>query len=330
MLPKKLPKEVVDFIYLRMAQETNNAKIAEEAKSIFTLDIKLDSLRSQISKERRNRFIGSNMINGRRIKRLFFDIETSPCLGWFWRPGYNQTVNPNQIIEYAKIICISYKWHGEDAVHSLKWDEKQDDRDMLSEFMDIMDSADESVAHNGDKFDEKWLRTRCIYHSISALPKYKTLDTLKKARQGFVFPSNRLDEIGKYLGVGRKIYTEPDLWKRVWQDNDRKALEDMVQYCNQDVILLEDVFNVMNPYISNNTNATALIHKGKKFGCPECGSNNTELYKTATTSMGTVQRWMKSSCCDKKYKITNKSYMKFMEYKIAKGREEAAQKNTGN
>ena len=52
-------------------------------------------------------------------KRLFFDIETSFNIGWFWRAGYKQAITPEQIIHERKVICISYKWEGEDEVYNL-------------------------------------------------------------------------------------------------------------------------------------------------------------------------------------------------------------------
>jgi len=136
------------------------------------------------------------------INRLYFDIETSPCLGWFWRPSYQTNLNHKNVIEQAKIICICYKWEGKDKVYHLTWDSKQNDKKMLQDFVKVLDSADEIVGHNSDKFDIKWIRTRCLFHNVGMMPDYSSLDTLKEARKGFLFPSNRLDAIGRYTGVG--------------------------------------------------------------------------------------------------------------------------------
>ena len=132
------------------------------------------------------------------LRRLYFDIETSPCLGWFWRPGYNLNLSYDNIIENAKIICISYKWADSDKFYSLSWDGKQNDKEMLKKFIRILNQADEIIGHNSDKFDIKWIRTRCLYHKIPMFPDYVSLDTLKASRKGFNFPSNKLDSIGKY------------------------------------------------------------------------------------------------------------------------------------
>jgi DNA polymerase elongation subunit (family B) len=317
---------MLDHIDRRILEENNSAEIARELVNIFEADVSIASATKKINRRKKKLNISPGNQNGKgnhkpynlnRTRRLLFDIETSPCKGWFYRPGYNVRILPHQIIEYGRIICISYKWHGEDIVHNLRWDENQNDKQMLLEFMEIMNKADECIAHNGDRFDEKWLRTRCIYHRISAFPKYRTLDTLKKARSGFNFPSNKLDEIGKYLGVGRKIKIDPQVWEDVFQRNDREKLQEMVDYCDQDVLLLEDIYNVLFPYITNNTNLTVL-NGGEKFHCSNCASHNTHLSKTATTTMGTVQRWMKCKNCGNQFKITNKAYMDYCELKMKK------------
>jgi DNA polymerase III epsilon subunit-like protein len=76
---------------------------------------------------------------------------------------------------------------------------------MIKAFLKVMAQADEIVAHNGDRFDLKWLRTRALLHGLDVMPSPKTIDTLKWAKRYFNFNSNKLDYIAKYLGVGQKM-----------------------------------------------------------------------------------------------------------------------------
>jgi DNA polymerase elongation subunit (family B) len=292
----------------------NNTTLARIVKEKFKLDSDLDTIRRRISTIR-----SSNTFAVKKpIKRLFFDIETSYAKGWFWRPQYNTNIDYSQIDEHAKIICISYKWQYEDKVHNLKWTKDCDDKQMLIDFTKIMLKADEIVGHNSDRFDEKWIRTRCIFHRIPALPKYKSLDTLKKAKSHFNFPSNRLDYIGDYLGVGRKLETEKGLWQKVIKFNNREALQRMVDYCDQDVFLLESIYEVMMPYIYGNTNFSTL-KGGEKFNCIECGSEHVVLVRTNTTPAGTLQRVMECQSCEKNYNINNSTYQKHLQYIVMNG-----------
>ena len=249
-----------------------------------------------------------------KIKRLFFDIETSPMIVYSWRTGWKLNIPTDNIIEDWKIICISYKWESEDKVHTLTWDENKCDRQMLIDFIKIMNEADECIAHNGDRFDVKKIRTRCIYHRIPMFPKYRTLDTLKKARSGFNFNSNRLDYIAKFLGVGAKLEHEGfNMWVKCMQ-GDEQALKDMVKYCEMDIIVLEDVFLTLQNYTLNNTHVGS--HNGKlKASCPSCGSEDIALLKNSFTAKGTIKRVMECSPCGYTYETTNTAWRQFLEMK---------------
>lgn len=206
-------------------------------------------------------------------RRLFFDIEVSFNLGMFWTSGLKISLGPENIIKERAIICICYKWEDEKEVGWLTWDAKQCDKRMLEKFIKIANSADELVGHNGDKFDLAWIRTRCLYHGIGMFPNYTTIDTLKIARSKFKFNSNKLNYIAKFLGIGQKIHTDFDLWKRIVLNKDKVAMDKMVKYCKMDVILLEKVYKHLATHIAPKT------HYGVIFGqdrgnCPECGSND--------------------------------------------------------
>ncbi len=268
--------------------------------------------RYRLSKEQERELIKMRS-NQLIIKRLYFDIETSPMVVYSWRTGWKLTIGTENIIEDWKIICISYKWEGEDKVHTLDWGKDKDDKKLLEEFIAIANTADELCGHNGDRFDLKKIRTRCIYHRIPMFPNYKTLDTLKKARTGFNFNSNRLDYIAKFLGVGAKLEHEGfNMWVKCMQ-GDKEALEAMKKYCEMDIIVLEDVFLTMQNYIKPNTHA-GVINNNLKYSCPCCGSENVSLLKNNVSAVGTVKRQMSCNDCDYSYEISNSAYMQFLKF----------------
>lgn len=252
--------------------------------------------------------------NQSKIKRLFFDIETAPMTVYTWRVGWKLNIGTDNIIEDWKIICISYKWEHEDKVKNLTWDKNQCDKQMLKDFIEIMNQADECVAHNGDRFDIKKIRTRCIFHRIPMFPNYKTLDTLKKAKSGFNFNSNRLDYIAKFLGVGAKLEHEGfDMWVKCLK-GDKDALKSMVEYCDMDIIVLEDVFLTMQNYIKPNTH-TGVINNNLKYSCSKCGSENVELLRNYVTALGTIKRQMECSDCGGVHEVSNSAYMNYLKFK---------------
>lgn len=238
-------------------------------------------------------------------RRLYFDIETSPNIGLFWQAGYKQNIDYSNIIKERAIICICYKWEDEKEVYEVHWDKNQDDKKLLSEFIKIANQADELVGHNGDNFDLKWIRTRCLFHGVDMFPNYVTIDTLKISRSKFRFNSNRLNYIAQYLGIGQKIKTEFNLWKDIVLNKDAKAMDKMIKYCKKDVILLEKVHKHLNKHVFNKT------HYGVIFGqdrgtCPECGSDHLIIHKRKITASGLRKIQYKCRTCGKHNEKTDK------------------------
>lgn len=230
-------------------------------------------------------------------KRLFFDIETSPNIGLFWEAGWKKTISVDNIIKERAIICICYKWEEQKEVYEVHWDSKQDDKALLQKFVDIANTADELVGHNGDRFDLAWVRTRCLFHKIPMFPVYTTIDTLKVARGKFKFNSNKLNYIADFLGIGRKIKTEFSLWKDICLNKNKAAMDKMLKYCKKDVVLLESVFKALRGHIEPKT------HYGVLFGqdrgsCPECGSDELIISNRRTTATGLKKIQYKCKTCN--------------------------------
>jgi DNA polymerase elongation subunit (family B) len=312
-----LTKEIQEYIRVRYESTQNITHIADEVMKKFNLQTKAETFRRRVGV-----FLEKSNLKKRNseIKRLFFDIETSYYLVptfQFWKVN----INPDNILREKKIICIAYKWQYEDKVHVLKWDENQDDTKLIKDFIQVIKDADEIVAHNGDKFDIKELRTRAILTGNLMFPIYRTLDTLKKSRQYFRFPSNKLDYLGKVLNVGRKLDHEGmKLWIDICEHKNKASLKKMIDYCVQDVAVLEDVYFAISPYIYHNTNM-AVLKGGEKWHCPECASKNVQLSHTDATAMGYIKRHMKCNSCRKFYKISNRTYLKMLEFTLLKSKD---------
>ena len=238
-------------------------------------------------------------------KRLYFDIETSPNIGFFWTAGYKLNITTDSIIKERAIICICYKWEEDKETHSLNWDSKQNDKKMLQDFIKVANEADELIGHNGDKFDLAWIRTRCLFHKIDMFPTYVTIDTLKVSRSKFKFNSNKLNYIAQYLGIGEKIKTEYDLWKDIVLNKDKVAMDKMIKYCKMDVILLEKVHKALNNHIEAKT------HYGVRFGqykgtCPECGSDDIISNGSRISATGVKKIKYQCNTCHKYHTKTDK------------------------
>jgi len=244
-------------------------------------------------------------------KVLIYDLEVSYNIVKSWRVGYNLNINPADIIEERKIICVSYKWLGEDQTYNIQWDKDHDDKFLLEQFIPVLNEADLIVAHNGDRFDLKWIKTRAIYHDLPMLLNYPQFDTLKVAKKKFNFNSNKLDYISEFLGFENKIKTNMKLWDDIIFKSCPIAMDDMIKYCNMDVELLEKVYNKLVYWETPKYH----INAEDKTSSPISGGYNLELVKTVTSNQGTIKRIMKDLDNGRLFEMSNTNYLKYKENK---------------
>lgn len=240
-----------------------------------------------------------------KFKRLFFDLETSYNIVKAWRIGYDINLDHTSIIQERAIICVAYKWDGDKDVKYLTWN-KGCDGELVKKFAEILNSADEVIGHNSDRFDTKWLRTRCLYHGVALTPFIQSIDTLKEAKKLFLFNSNKLDYISKFLGAEGKIETGGlELWDDIILRNNKKSLRKMVEYCMNDVAILQDVFNKLNPYLKNKVTKTIRL-EGNGINCVECGSQNIVKHKLRISAAGRQTQQYHCKTCGKYHSIAIK------------------------
>ena len=253
--------------------------------------------------------------NTPKINRLFYDIETSPNIGMFWRAGYDQNILHDSIIEERKIITIAYKWEGYDTVNALEWDQNMDDKEMLKGFLEVLSMADEAVAHYGDRFDFPWIKTRALFHGLDPMPFVKTIDTKKMASSNFYFNSNKLDYLAKFLGSSGKLETTYSLWRDICLKNDRKALAYMVKYNKKDVTELEFVYHKLAQWCKPATHVGVLNNKDK-WTSPFNGSDKVITSKRKITASGTVQWQMQCKTSGRYYQISDAAHSAYVEAKL--------------
>lgn len=236
----------------------------------------------------------------KKEKILFWDVETSESIVKTFSL-FNVNIPYKKIVQDWFIICGSWKFQDEDEVYSVsklntKWDDDiKNDYEIVKQLREAVLEADIIVHHNGDRFDLRKLNTRLIYHRLPPLPtKLTTVDTLKEAKHSFAFTSNRLDYLGKYLGVGQKIKTDDDLWARVLEGQ-TSAIEEMVEYNKGDVRLLENIYEIMAPYIRH-PNLAALASNDPGLCCKLCKSTHIQYRGNYITKLGVKKRYQCQDC----------------------------------
>lgn len=226
------------------------------------------------------------------------DIETMANLGYIWGK-YEQNVI--RFKENWYIITFAWKWLDEDKTSVIKLPDytsykknKSNDKELVKKIWELFDEADIVIGHNSDEFDIKKINSRFLTHGLPPPSPYKTIDTKKVAKRYFRFDSNKLDDLGEYLDLGRKIDTGGfDLWLGCVND-DTNSWKNMAAYNKQDVLLLEQVYLKMLPFITNHPNYN--LYVGTTHQCPNCGSGKLQKRGFATTRTSKVQRWQCQDC----------------------------------
>lgn len=210
-------------------------------------------------------------------KILIVDIETSPLRAFTWGL-WKQNVNLSQIISNWYMLGWACKYLGEDKIYSgiLKSEEAlyENDERIVRELWEHLDNADIVIAHNGDKFDIPKINTRFLLHGLIPPSPYKQIDTLTVARQQFSFSSNRLDYLAEMFNIPKKLPTNFELWSECMVGNP-EALKYMNEYNIADIVLLEEVYLRIRPYIKSHPNLD-LYKDSAEATCPICGSTHLE------------------------------------------------------
>lgn len=219
-----------------------------------------------------------------KAKIVFFDIETSPIIAATWGL-YNQNLSHDNILKDWFMICAAWKYSDSSKVHAVAITKPDDDLNVVKTLRDALAKADIIVGHNSDKFDIKKLNARLIYHGLDPLPHIPTIDTLKEVRKIAAFTSNRLDYLTKRLvGVG-KIHVDYSLWLKALK-GDKKAIKEMVDYNKVDVERLEQLYEVLRPYMKQHIHIGVLNGHDRKESCPKCGSVKIKRNGIRVTAAG--------------------------------------------
>lgn len=212
---------------------------------------------------------------------LLWDLENSPSLGYYYEP-YLRHGGRNIIatLEPWFMLSFQWKWLGEKKTHVKALCDypsyaknKKDDSPLIKDLWGLLDSCDIAIAHNGDKFDRRKANARFLQVVGKPPSPYKTIDTLKVARREFMLESNRLGDLGEFLGLGGKLPTTGwDTW-RGCIEGDPRAWAILKRYGKRDVSLLGDIYEKLKPWVRNHPDLRA--YDGSD-GCPTCASADVQ------------------------------------------------------
>lgn len=215
------------------------------------------------------------MINEPKI--LLYDLETSHRITATFGL-YNVDIPISCVLKDWVLFAASWKYLGQEEIYSASIATMKES-EVIKQVASAVQSADIIIAHNGDKFDIKKLRTKAFEYNFPPFIAPTSVDTLKEARKLFSFTSNRLDYLAKLLGLSGKTKTSEDLWTRALQ-GDVSAVAEMERYCRNDVKILEDVYLALRGWMPGHPSVARLTKSRKESSasCPKCGSDDTRMH----------------------------------------------------
>ncbi len=214
------------------------------------------------------------MKSNQQTKRvLIWDIETLPNVAASFGV-WKQNISPAAIMNTSSLICASWKWLGEDKVHTLSIADYEgfrkdvfDDRALVKDLKEVLLQADILVHHNGDNFDVKYFNGRLLANGFTALPRIQTIDTYKVAKNKFRINFNRLDYLADLLGIEGKHKIDMSVWLAIIQGK-KSAVRYMEKYNRQDVLILEKIYDKLLSYIP--THPDLRTAGNDRINCPIC------------------------------------------------------------
>lgn len=171
-----------------------------------------------------------------------FDIEATDLEA---QHGYMlgaciKKVNKDNLLGYTKTITIldSRNRYG---VFNDKW--------VVQEVIKELNKYDLVIGWNSSGYDFPFTNTRAIIHRINPPLRNYRRDILFNSRGSLRLKNNRLATVGEALyGESGKIFLKWAVWIKAKQ-GDRKAIKQIMDHCEADVVETEKVYKSMIPIL---------------------------------------------------------------------------------
>jgi len=218
---------------------------------------------------------------------LTLDIETSPALVYAFGL-FDQNIGINQIVTPSRMLCFAGKWLGERKTHFFS--EYHDGKnEMVQAAWDMLNEADIIVGYNHVRFDIPHMNREFMLAGLVPPSPAQHVDLLSVMRRNFKMMSNKLGYVTNAVGLETKLDTGGmSLWTQVMAGDD-KAWSLFRKYNVQDVVITEQLFTLMQPWIKS---PHAGLWAGSMSNCYSCASSSLVahgLTRTKTAAFPLVQ-----------------------------------------
>lgn len=199
-----------------------------------------------------------------------------------------------QLLESGEVICFAAKWTDEEETQFFSTFHNGKE-EMVQAAHKLLDEADAVIHFNGQRFDIPHLNREFVEAGMTPPSPYAQIDLLKVVKKQFRFPSNKLDYVSQALGLSGKVHhTGHQLWVDCMAGS-YPAWELMKEYNIGDVVLTEQLYDKLLPWIPSHPNP-GLYDGAEEDCCPNCGSTDLRKEGKAYTASSVFQRYSCNPC----------------------------------
>jgi len=226
------------------------------------------------------------------VKIGTIDIETTPHQMWSFdvTPRF---LGPEKMIQPSRILSFAFKWLHEKT--PLIVDERDGHEAMIRQAWTLLSDADVIVTYNGFKFDVPRLQDAFRDYRLGPPAPFKHVDLIKSNRAQFDLPYRRLDYLAGRVLNASKDKTDIDLWFACMA-GDAKAWDRMRAYNAKDVVLTEQLYLELLPWLVDQPHMGMLIDDGEGHRCAFCGTVVTEEMRWAKPARAFVRSYTLYRC----------------------------------
>lgn len=240
---------------------------------------------------------------------LYWDCETSPHEGYFFRTGGNQYISAKQIKKdkETKIITIQFMWEGDVKPSYYVWNKVNgnfDDSEIVDKFVtNVMRKYPQDkliiIGQNHKAFDHRILNERAKKLRLTPpLHDMIKIDTYKASKQAFMTPSHGLDYRSEQQNLGGKLETNFKMWTDILEGITTPE-DKMVPYGLKDVTDLRTILWRELPYYESLPSSLEKLLLKAKAKCVNCENNKKRKYDIEECKVDRKNGWMCINCGNK-------------------------------
>jgi uncharacterized protein YprB with RNaseH-like and TPR domain len=149
---------------------------------------------------------------------------------------------------FGRLLCACFKFLDEDKPRCVQAHRYRNEKAALEKLVTYYDAADVVITWYGSGFDIPFINARLMHHGLLPLRPKMHKDIMYEARK-LRLRGSRLENVSKDFKTKTKKYDVPAWQWTLAAEGDRKAHDEILKHCIEDVLLTEEMFHRLKPLI---------------------------------------------------------------------------------